>query len=101
MTLPRRAIAAYEPLERLYMPNVLPANPVRPREIRKGEVSVVTYNGHAVFVSPDHAKAVKYAKERAEMEFPEASKWAIEERGRTTIFAHTPFLVHSGTQFKD
>jgi hypothetical protein len=80
MTLPRRAIAAYEPLERLYMPNVLPANPVRPREIRKGEVSVVTYNGHAVFVSPDHAN---------------------EERGRTTIFAHTPFLVHSGTQFKD
>jgi hypothetical protein len=71
------------------------------RTAKRGEISVVTYNGIAVFASADHDACVKYVKRRAEKEFPEATKWAVEERGRTTLFAETPFLIHSGTQFEE
>lgn len=94
MTRPRGAIAPYQFLPRPYMPHSTRTNKQR-------EISVVTYNGIAVFASASHAACVKYVKQRAEKEFPEATKWAVEERGRTTLFAETPFLIHAGTQFEE
>lgn len=64
-----------------------------------GRLEVVTYNGAPVFCTSSRGVAIGYVRQRIAKEFPDAMALPYEERGRTTTFERTPFVIHAETQF--